>query len=88
MTPQTRTKLEKLLQLAKRGVGGEAIYKKALKDEMALTFSAFVQRNRIFPAPDPEEEEKPSSLSAEDLEKLISRMSSMDRVTVRKQLGG
>lgn len=64
------------------------IYKKALQEEIEHTFVAFIHRNDLFGERDPDEDEGDCSMSPEEIEKLCLRMSSMDRVKVRKQLAG
>ena len=61
-------------------------YRRALKEELEITVSAFIQKNKIFPA------EAMASPSRDPIterdRKILERAGSVDRVTVRKQIAG
>lgn len=66
------------------------VYKRALKDEMDMTFHAFIHTQKLYsPSNDlqDEKEESPQIRSAEELRRLrliAARSSVMDRVSVRQ----
>lgn len=62
-----------------------SIYRRELQTELDLTFSAFLQTNNIFPLT-PSGDSK--TLSSEERAKLFSRMNTIDKTHIRKQIGG
>ena len=67
-----------------------AFYNEAMKEEMELFYSAFLQKNRLFPPPElaaePTEAEKEEWEDMERMWKIHSMMNGMDRHTRHKAL--
>lgn len=64
-----------------------SVFKNALKDEIKITFDAFLHKNEIYSTRDRSGEKR--ELTAEERKNMASmvlRMHTMDRVTVRKQI--
>lgn len=68
-----------------------SFFKEAMKKELEIFFSAFANKNRLFPSPDKVAERDDEDPTEEDLvraEKVAAMMGGMERHTLRKQIEG
>ncbi len=61
-----------------------SIYRREIKEEMEITFAAFIQRNNIYPQKPMDNQEKPD---IERIRKILNRADTIDKTHVRKQIG-
>ena len=64
-----------------------SVYKREVKEEMDITFAAFVQRNSIFPLCDINNPSKPKESDSERNKKILNRAWTIDKTHIRKQIG-
>jgi len=65
-----------------------SVFKKALKDEIKITFDAFLHKNEIFSKRESNAERRElTDDEKKNMASMVLRMHTMDRVNVRKQIG-
>lgn len=63
-------------------------YREALEEEMSVFYSAFIQKNKLFPPPElTTEQDGDKSDDADRIEKMLAMMEGIDRHTRKKALG-
>lgn len=64
-----------------------SIYKREIKEEMEITFNAFIQKNMIFPQCDIQNPKIPNEEQQKKNRKIQDRANTIDKTHVRKQIG-
>ena len=61
-----------------------SIYKRELKQEIEITYAAFIQTNNIFPQCDIDNPKKSNDI--EKVRKILDRATTIDKTHIRKQI--
>ena len=64
-----------------------SIYKREIKEELEITYEAFVQKNSIFPLCDINNPSKPKESDNKRNRKILDRATTIDKTHIRKQIG-